>query len=73
MPDAVSGSTTFPIAPRQTPVELEILAYYSETPKSARLIKDPQYASSKVDIHSVCFCLYYKIKIENIDFPFLVF
>lgn len=60
MPDAVSGSTTFPIAPRQTQVNLEIWAYYSETPKTARAIKDAQYASTKVDIHSVCLFLYYK-------------
>jgi hypothetical protein len=54
MPDAVSGSTTFPIAPRQTPVELKISAYYAETSGklTARAIKDAQYASSKVDVHS---------------------
>ena len=57
MPDAVSGSTTFPIAPRQTPVELDISAYYAETSGklTAKAIKDPQYAASKVDLHSVCF------------------
>ena len=56
MPDAVSGSTTFPIAPRQTDVELNISAYYANTDAkvSAKVIRDPKYASSKVDIHSVC-------------------
>lgn len=57
MPDAVSGSTTFPIAPRQTEVELNISAYYADTSAkvSAKAIKEQKYASSKVDIHSVCF------------------
>ena len=57
MPDAVSGSNTFLIAPRQTPVELNISAYYADTSAkvTAKAIKDPKYASDKVDIHSVCF------------------
>ena len=57
MPDAVSGSTTFPIAPRQTTVDLNISAYYADAAAkvSAKVIKDQKYASSKVDIHSVCF------------------
>jgi hypothetical protein len=57
MPDAVSGSNTFPIAPRQTPVTLEISAYWADTSAkvSAKAIKDAKYASNKVDIHSVCF------------------
>jgi len=60
MPDAVSGSSTFPIAPRQTPVELNISAFYADTSArlNAKAIKDPKYASSKLDIHSVCFCFY---------------
>jgi uncharacterized protein YegL len=54
MPDAVSGSNTFPIAPRQTPVTLEISAYWADTSAkvSAKAIKDAKYASNKVDIHS---------------------
>jgi len=54
MPDAVSGSTTFPLAPRQTPIVLNISAYYSESSGklSAKAIRDPQYAASKVDIHT---------------------
>jgi uncharacterized protein YegL len=54
MPDAVSGATTFPIAPRQTAVELNISAYYADTSAkvTAKAIKDQKYASSKVDIHS---------------------
>lgn len=57
MPDVVSGTTTFPIAPRQTPIELEISAYYSESSGklSAKAVRDPQYAATNVDIHSVCF------------------
>jgi len=57
MQDAVSGATTFPIAPRQNSVELEVLAYYAETSGklSAKAIKDPQYASTKVEIEAVCF------------------
>ncbi|KAF8636271.1 hypothetical protein AX16_011041 [Volvariella volvacea WC 439] len=54
MPDAISGSTTFPIAPRQTPVELTISAYYADTSGklTAKAIRDPKYASSKLDLHS---------------------
>jgi len=57
MSDAVSGSNTFPIAPRQTPVELNISAYYADTSAkvTVKAIKDSKYASNKVDIHSVCF------------------
>ncbi|KAJ3505376.1 hypothetical protein NLJ89_g7449 [Agrocybe chaxingu] len=54
MPDAISGSTTFPIAPRNTPVELNISAYYADIPGklTAKAIRDPKYASSKLDVHS---------------------
>ncbi|KXN89311.1 hypothetical protein AN958_05884 [Leucoagaricus sp. SymC.cos] len=54
MPDAISGSKTFPIAPRQTSVELNISAYYADTSAkiTAKALRDPKYAANKVDIHS---------------------
>ncbi|TFK34501.1 hypothetical protein BDQ12DRAFT_689699 [Crucibulum laeve] len=54
MPDAASGNTTFPIAPRQTVVQIEILAYYAESSAdlSARDMKVAKYASNKVDVHT---------------------
>jgi hypothetical protein len=56
MPDAVSGSYRLLIAPRQTPVELNISAYWADTSEkvTAKAIKDPKYASNKVGILSVC-------------------
>ena len=56
MSDTVSGSDRLPIAPRQTPVELSISAYWADTSEkvTAKAIKDPKYASNKEDIHSVC-------------------
>jgi hypothetical protein len=56
MPHAVSGSYTLLIPPQQTPVELNISAYWADTSEkvTARAIKDPKYASNKVDILSVC-------------------
>lgn len=53
MPDAVSGATTFPVAPRATVVELDISAFFADTTAriTAKAIRDPKYAASKIDIH----------------------
>ncbi|KAF8664854.1 hypothetical protein AX16_000695 [Volvariella volvacea WC 439] len=52
MEDAVSGTTYFSPEPRQILVELDISAYYADTSAklSAKAIRDPKYASSKLDV-----------------------
>jgi hypothetical protein len=70
MSEAVSGSITVPFIPRQTPVVLNISAYYANTSAKvdARAIKNPEYASSKVDIHSVSFVFFMSQDRGN-DYP----
>ncbi|KAG5969777.1 hypothetical protein E4U19_000139, partial [Claviceps sp. Clav32 group G5] len=53
MPNAVSGATTFPVAPRDSVVELTISAFFAtvDGKLGAKDIRDPKYASSKVDVH----------------------
>jgi hypothetical protein len=70
MSDAISGSDRFPIAPRQTPVELNISAYWADTSEkvTAKAIKDPKYASNRVDILSVCL-VFTKVEVKEMIVP----